>query len=222
MAIPKTTYKDYVTQFIYNGIMERRFKPGTRILENELSIELGISRAPVREALRELVGEGLLSYQPQKGHTITRLDADQVIDCYETRGVIEGYAAALATPHLTEEELEELFTLTERMTRHARKKQHRELIERGEEFHSLILSRCPNRELLASAEKLSRKLHILFFHYWGTLYSAEEVASRHRLIVESLVNKNAGHIEETVRRHYFETGRKIASLPEMIPNKETS
>lgn len=222
MPIPKATYKDYVISYIYNGIMERRFAPGQKLLEQELSLELGISRAPVREALRQLVAEGLLSYQPQKGHTVTTLDADQVVACYETRGVIEGYAAALAAPRLSGDELEELERLTNAMTRYARRGEHRELIQRGEEFHSLILNQCPNGELLNAANRLSRKLHILFYNHWGTLYSPEEVAARHRLIVEVLKEGVSQNIEQVVRQHYFETGRKIACLPDITRTKESA
>ncbi|GAB4554398.1 MAG: GntR family transcriptional regulator [Geothermobacteraceae bacterium] len=222
MSVPKATYKDYVITFIYNGIMDRRFQPGQKILEQELSLELGISRAPVREALRQLVGEGLLTYQAQKGHTVTVLDADQINACYETRGVVEGYAAALAAPLLTREEMKELERLTAAMTRYARRGEHRELIERGEEFHSLILNHCPNGELLKAANRLSRMLHILFYTHWGTLYSPEEVASRHRLIVEALKKGESRDIEQTVREHYFETGRKIAQLPDITRTKESA
>lgn len=220
MPVPKATYKDYVIQYIYNGIMERRFLPGAKILEQELSLELGISRAPVREALRQLVGEGLLNYRPQKGHTVTILDADQVMACYETRGVIEGYAAALAAPLLTDEEMKELERLTGAMTRYARRGEHRELIERGEEFHSLILSRCPNNELLQAAQRLSRMLHILFYTHWGSLYTPKEIANRHQLIVSALRQDDNRVIEQTVREHYFETGRKIAQQPDISSIKE--
>ncbi|RMF43028.1 MAG: GntR family transcriptional regulator [Deltaproteobacteria bacterium] len=222
MPVPKATYKDYVIRYIYNGIMERRFQPGQKILEQELSLELGISRAPVREALRQLVGEGLLTYQPQKGHTVTILDAKQVLACYETRGVIEGYAAALSAPLLAREEMKELERLTGAMTRYARRGEHRELIERGEEFHSLILNRCPNGELLNAANRLSRMLHILFYTHWGTLYSPEEVASRHRLILEALRKGDSQEIEQVVRQHYFETGRKIAQQPDISRTKESA
>lgn len=212
MEIPKATYKDYVIRHIYDGIMNDRFRAGEKILEQELSLELGISRAPIREALRELVGEGLLSHQAQRGHFVTLLSSQEIVDTYQTRGVIEGYAAALAAPDLGTKDLGTLQQLCRRMENHARRQQHRELIERGEEFHNLILDRCPNRELYNFGDRLSRKLHILFCRYWGTLYQPEEVAARHLRIVDSLRQRDTTVIEATIRDHYFETGRKIAAV----------
>jgi len=214
MAIPRQTYKDYVIRHVYDGIMTGRYPAGEKVLEQELSLELGISRAPVREALRELVGEGLLRYKAQRGHFVTLLVPGEIIDAYQTRGVIEGYAAALAAPALDRDDLAALEQLCERMELHARREQHRELIERGEEFHGLILEHCSNRELFNSGARLSRKLHILFRRYWGTLYSPEEVAERHLQIVGALEAKSATAIEQVVREHYFETGRKIAAAQE--------
>lgn len=212
MSIPKETYKDYVIRHIYDGIMNDRFRAGKKILEQELSLELGISRAPVREALRELVGEGLLSHQPQRGHFVTLLRPEEIINTYQTRGVIEGYAAALAEPYLKAEQYLALRHLCKRMEAHANRQEHREVIERGEEFHGLILDHCPNRELYSFGDRLSRKLHILFYRHWATLYQPEEVAARHLRIVDSLEQKDSTVIETTVREHYFETGRKIAAL----------
>ncbi|PNU20140.1 hypothetical protein C2E25_08800 [Geothermobacter hydrogeniphilus] len=213
MGIPKTTYKDYVIRHIYDGIMNDRYPAGEKILEQELSLELGISRAPVREALRELVGEGLLSHQAQRGHFVTLLTSSEIVDAYQTRGVIEGYAAALAAPALATNDLQQLRQLCKRMENHAARQQHRELIERGEEFHGLILAHCPNRELYHFGDRLSRKLHILFCRHWGTLYRPEEVAARHRNIVDCLQRQDPALIEQAIRDHYFETGRKIAALP---------
>lgn len=214
MAIPKATYKDHVIAHIYTGIMQNRYRSGDKILEQALSQELEISRAPVREALRELVGEGLLSHAPQRGHYVTALGPTEISNAYETRGVIEGYAASLAAPLLTKKDFATLTRLTTQMELHARKEEHCELIERGEEFHALILDRCPNRELFSFGHKLSRKLHILFCHHWGTLYSAAEVAERHLQIINSLATGDTGTIESTIRQHYSETGCKIAALPD--------
>lgn len=214
MAILKSTYKDHIIQYIYSGIMENRFRPGDKIREQRIAEELEISRAPVREALRELVGEGLLSHQAQRGHFVTTLGPAEISNAYETRGVIEGYAASLAAPLLTRSDLDALATLTKHMEHHARREEHCELIARGEEFHSLILERCPNREIFNFGNKLSRKLHILFCHHWGTLYTPEEVAKRHLRIVESLASGDPSTIESTIRQHYSETGDKIATLPE--------
>jgi len=210
MEKPKT-YKDYVIGHVYSGIMAGRYAAGEKIMESSLSLELGISRAPVREALRELVGEGLLDYRPQIGFFITSLNPAQIIDAYSTRGVLEGFAAAQAAALLGDDDRAELSRLVAQMERDAVAGRQQELVEVGDEFHSLILERCPNRQLFAFSSNLSRRLHVLFCRHWPALYGADEVAARHGLIVAALERRNGAEIEQVVRDHYFETGHKIAA-----------
>lgn len=212
MAIIKQTYKDFVIDHVYRNIMDGELRPGDKLLESELSASLGISRAPVREALRELVADGLLDYRPQAGACIAALSPDQIVDAYTTRGVLEGYAAALAAPHLTADDLETLNTLARGMQIQASAGENHQMIDAGEDFHRLIFERCPNHQLLEFAARLSRRLHVLFSRHWATLYTPEEVTRRHLEIVTRLAEGESQRIEACLRQHYSETGRKIADL----------
>ncbi len=71
MPIERSTYKDHVVKYIYDGMRENRYKAGDKILESHMAKELGISRAPIREALADLVRSGLLEYRPQVGNFVT-------------------------------------------------------------------------------------------------------------------------------------------------------
>lgn len=212
MAIIKQTYKDFVIEHVYRSIMDGALYPGDKLLETDLSASLGISRAPVREALRELVADGLLDYRPQAGTCIAVLSPEQIVDAYTTRGVLEGYAAAQAAPHLTAEDLANLRVLALGMQDQASAGENHQMIDAGEEFHRLIFERCPNRQLLAFAARLSRRLHVLFSRHWATLYTPGEVTRRHLEIVERLAEGKPLRIEACLRQHYSETGRKIADL----------
>ncbi len=212
MALDKKTYKDFVIDHVYGGIMEGKLEPGQKVLEVALSAELGISRAPVREALREMIGDGLLDYRPQVGTFVARLTPADIRDAYATRGVLEGFAAACAAPHLTAEDIRRLRALCDRMETEAVGHLQRPLIDTGEDFHHLILSRCPNPLLNDFSARLSRRVHIQFSHYWGRMYEGQEIRSRHLQIVEALAGGDPRQIEETLRHHYFSTGERIAGL----------
>ncbi|MEA3545881.1 MAG: hypothetical protein U9R69_11795, partial [Thermodesulfobacteriota bacterium] len=73
-------------------------------------------------------------------------------------------------------------------------------------------SKCDNIQLLEYTDRLSLKLHILFFKYWGKLYNAAEIGRRHREIVDSVKVQDLNLIETVVRQHYVETGSKIANI----------
>ncbi|HWJ80762.1 MAG TPA: GntR family transcriptional regulator [Nocardioides sp.] len=78
------------------AIVEGRYEPGTRLVEQRIAEEFDLSRTPVREALRTLEAEGLVQIEPHRGATVRRLDADEIVDLYALRARLEGYAAELA------------------------------------------------------------------------------------------------------------------------------
>jgi len=212
MPIVKKTYKDQVVNYIYQLLLTGELGPGDQIKESLLAEQMGISRAPIREAMKELISNGLVDYRPQVGNFIPVLSPKQIIDSYTTRGVLEGYAVMETCEQFSEEEIDKLENLAEQMENYARKKNHKMVVEAGGEFHDLLISKCNNVQLLDYTDRLSLKLHILFFKYWGKLYDPTEIGRRHREIVESIKAKDRDLIEKVVRQHYVETGSKIASL----------
>lgn len=212
MAIIKTTYKDQVVEHIYQLILAGTLEHGDQLKESVLSLEMGISRAPIREALKELIGDGIIEYRPQVGNFITQLSPRETVDAYITRGVLEGFAIMDTHDQFSSDEIEELEALTTSMEKSAKKNDHKRVISIGGEFHDKLVGKNRNIQLTEYTERLSKKLHILFYKYWSSLYSPDEIGDRHRRIIQVLKADNPRDIEETIRQHYAETGNKIASL----------
>ena len=212
MIIKKTTYKDQVAEYVYNLVLEGTYAPGDQVKESRLAAELGISRAPVREAMRGLVASGILEYKPQIGYYINSLSPKQIIDAYTTRGVLEGFAVR-STMHLFgEEQLEELSELTLKMQKAAQRENRKKVVEVGDTFHTLLVSENMNVQLAEYTGMLSLKLHVLFFKHWSSLYSPAEIRKRHDNIVNAIAQNDPMAIEDVIRGHYTETGTKIAKL----------
>jgi len=212
MSIVKKTYKDQVVDFVYQLLLDGELGPGDQLKESLLAEQMGISRAPIREAMKELIMNGLVDYRPQVGNFIPVLSPKQIIDSYTTRGVLEGYAIMETRQQFSGEEIEKLEDLVTQMERYGKKNNHKMVVQVGGEFHDLLISKCNNVQLLEYTDRLSLKLHILFYKYWGRLYSPEEIGTRHRKIVQSIKSGEADLIEKAVRDHYVETGTKIAAL----------
>jgi DNA-binding GntR family transcriptional regulator len=212
VVIKKTTYKDQVVEHIYDLVLDGRFSPGEHVKESVLAKEMGISRAPVREALRELISSGIVEYRPQVGNFIALLSPKQIVDSYTTRGVLEGFAVMETQHSFGEDDLEELDLMVERMRKLAVKGERKKVVQVGGEFHDLLTSYNRNVQLAEYNERLSLKLHVLFYKHWSTLYSPDEIGNRHGRIVESLRSAGGVRIEQTIRDHYIETGTKIAAL----------
>jgi DNA-binding GntR family transcriptional regulator len=212
MVIVKRTYKDQVVEYLYNLILEGTLTPGDQVKESSLSIEMGISRAPIREGLKELISNGIIEYRPQVGNFINQLSPKEVVDAYITRGVLEGYAIGTTYHLFSEEEVDELSDMTTLMEKCAHKNNQKMVVKVGDDFHRLLISKCNNIQLIEYTERLSLKLHILFFKHWSTLYSEEEIGNRHQRIVDALKSNDKSRVEAVIRDHYTETGTKIAAL----------
>lgn len=211
MAIERSTYKDHVIQYIYDGLRENRFRAGEKILESHLAKELGISRAPIREALADLVRTGLLEYRPQVGNFVAAPSPQEIIDSYVARGVLEGFAVAEGIDRFTEEDLLRLEEMAHKMATHARKGQHKALIDLGQQFHEELFCHCTNLQIVRFTEQLSLKLHLLFYRHWGKVYEPEEIRDRHLEIVQTIRQQDPVAVELIIRRHYIDTGHKVVA-----------
>lgn len=212
MTIIKRTYKDQVVEHVYNLLLDGVLSPGDQLRESRLATEMGISRAPIREALKELVTDGILTYRPQVGTSITQLSPKEIVDAYITRGILEGYAAMSCHDRFSPIEFETLEEMTCAMKDAARKADRKNVVQIGDDFHSLLISKSDNSQLVDFTRRLSLKLHILFYKFWSRLYDPEEVGDRHFRIVAQLRSGHPSRIEAVIRDHYRETGEKIAAL----------
>lgn len=211
-VIQKTTYKDQVIDHIYNLVLKGAFSPGDQIKESLLARSMGISRAPVREALKELIAGGIVEYKPQVGNYIALLSPKEIVDAYTTRGILEGFAMMATRELFSEEDFEQLDVLVNRMEKAAYDNNRKSVVEVGGGFHDLLISKNRNVQLAEYTTRLSLKLHVLFFKHWSALYPPEEIGTRHRRIVTRLREGEPWAIEQVVRDHYVETGTKIAAL----------
>ncbi len=214
MVIKKTTYKDQVVDYIYKEILKENIKPKEQVKESHLSEVLQISRAPIREALKELIGIGILEYKPRVGTFVVDLSPKDTLNAYITRGVLEGYAASQVCRQFGDEMIDRLYTMCDEMEILAKEGKNIELIDLGDRFHEEIFLKCSNNQLVSFTKTLSIKSHLMFSRYWPKLYLPNEINKRHRLIVDAIKNKNPKSVEEMVRNHYLETGKKIAELKE--------
>jgi DNA-binding GntR family transcriptional regulator len=99
------TLRQAVAAELHGMIMRGELQPGERLVEDRLAEQLGVSRNPVREAIRLLESTGLVEVVPRRGAYVTRLDVADVRELLDLRGVVEGYAAALAAERATEADL---------------------------------------------------------------------------------------------------------------------
>jgi len=209
----KEPLKDKIIEHIYSAIINEEYPQGSQIKELPLSEKLKVSRAPIREALLELVSLGVLEQIARKGVFVKEITSKDIYDTYESKGVIEGFLAAEFALHATQKDIDQLSLHVEQMSdaNNDRKK----IVKVGADFHKLTLKYAKNRVLLDTLEKINKKSQLLFYKNWTKLYSPRKVKTRHQKIVDAIISRDKQIIEDVIREHYFETGTKIILLREV-------
>lgn len=193
-----------VFQSIRENILNGIYEENEELRENTLAKELGVSRTPVREALRQLELEGLVKIVPNKGACVTGITAKDVKDIYATRSMLEGLCARWATEHITDEqiaELEEVILLSEFHLNRASKEQPQQVTELDGKFHE-VLYRASNSRILRHVlsdfhkyVKLARKASVT------NHMRAEKSIEEHKAILDAIKNKDADRAEALANEH---------------------
>ncbi len=208
---------DDVSNHIREAIRTGRYAPGERIRETEVASWLGVSRTPVREALRRLESEGLLGFESWRGVVVAKLDRQQVSELYAMREVLEGAAARLAARHIDDAEIEVLSMLLDRADAAANAPDKLAAVNR--QFHETIYAAAHNRYLLQTLEQLRNALALLRGTTFAVPGRAGVAAQEHRQIVEEIRNRDPDRAEEAARSHIAAAHR--ARLRLMIEEDET-
>lgn len=173
--------------------------PGDRLTETDLATRLGISRTPVREAIRALEADGLVDHQPRAGARIRKLDYAEVTELYEMRVVLEGTAARFAARAAYDSELAELEEITEDMA--AAHDDPERIYHANRHFHSVLLNAARNRFLIRSVEAVQKTLLILGRSTLEEADRARGAISEHRAILSALRAHDGDAAEAAMRTH---------------------
>ncbi len=172
--------------------------PGARLRETELAERFGISRTPVREAIRLLEADGLVAHIPRQGATIRLLDYTEVMELYEMRAVLEGTAARLAARAASDMELDELAALNAEL---ASAKDTATAYELNRQFHMTLLDAAKNRYLVKSVNALQKTLLILGPTTLIEPIRAQDAVTEHDAILVALRDRDGMRAEAAMRAH---------------------
>jgi DNA-binding GntR family transcriptional regulator len=195
----RASRSEYVLERIRESIQNGDYKPGERLTELELAERLGVSRTPVREALRRLESDGLLVFEPWRGVVVAELDHQQVGELYTMREVLEGTAARLAAKHISEAEMGVLETLLAKEAKQL-KKPH-ELANTNRHFHHAIHASAHNRYLMQTLGTLRDSLALLHGTTFSVAGRARVAHGEHKDIVAAIVQRDGSAAEEAARAH---------------------
>ncbi|HWP99309.1 MAG TPA: GntR family transcriptional regulator [Vicinamibacterales bacterium] len=158
-AVRAESIADKVYALLRQEIAGGAVRPGERIQEKVLAARLGVSRTPIREALLRLEAEGVVLCNSRRSYNVRVLTVQDVREIYDTLGILEGAAAAAATPRLQPEDLEELRRLNRLMAGAAARPDLRAFGEWNRRFHDVFLLRLDNRVLRETCTLIRGRLY---------------------------------------------------------------
>jgi len=207
MVIQHRTLDSFVVAEVRERIVSGTLPAGTKIDQQALAEELGVSRMPVREALRRLAAEGFVRLISHRGAVVAELSHDEIIEIYEMRGVLQGLASRLAVPNYTDAQIEEMKRVLERLDE---TKDMAKWIELNQSFHDLIETPSNAQHLLQLIERLTQQcapylqISVVFLH------AEESAVESHHAILDACVNRDPDALEQAVRSHLVNWGRDVA------------
>ncbi len=210
-ALPRVALSDRVKEYIVEAILGGDLEPGDRIVESSLARELGVSQAPVREGIRDLVLLGFLESEPYKGTSVRSFSPEELWEVYTVRAALESLAARLAAAHFTEEDAERLQDLLEEMIEAGRRQDRDAITELDNDFHETILRISQNSTLYRLWQTLQYGRWTIVTYRITTL-DLEYLAARHRDLLEALETGDPDKAARAMQRHIEDMGKPPEGL----------
>jgi len=206
----RLTAHQLVYEFLRDRILTGQYEAGMRLRPEQIAAELGVSRMPVREAVRQLDAQGLLTTLPNRGVVVSKLTPEEVVELFEIRAPLEGLAARFAVAHITDEALLDIDHLLARMRLVADK--HLLWIERHEDLHDRICQLSRRVRLCQMARQLRMQVQPYLRLFTSTGGSPELSAFRHELILDALRARDGDRAEAAMREHVMANANAIAAF----------
>ncbi len=187
--------------WVKDAILSGRFEPGTRLVEQSLSKELGVSRSPLREALRRLEQEGLVRAAPRRGVSVVAPSVRDVDDVYAIRAALEGLAARLAAGRVDETAEVRLARILDRMERAIARGELKLAASADASFHAAILEYGGNGRLVDLSSGLADLVRRVRLAVLAQRGRAEAALAEHREILEALAHRDPARAERHMQSH---------------------
>lgn len=193
--------RDVVFRTLRQAILTGEMKPGERLLEIHLANKLGVSRTPIREAIRMLELEGLVIMVPRRGAQVAQITEKSMSDVLEVRCALDELAVELACARITEEEKEELMTACEAFEKATLTGQVHVIAKADVEFHDIIFKAAGNPRLTQMINNLAEQMYRYRFEYIKDESQHQMLVKEHRRICESISSKDVVASKDAIREH---------------------
>lgn len=195
------TVQEFVLVELRNALGTGELKPGQPIRQEVIAERLGVSRVPLREALKILEGEGRVIHQPHRGYHVPELSLSELHEVFWIRGILETQAARLATERLTEADIERIVVAQQLAAAATTHGDAQAMTTANREFHFAVFEGCRMDRLVRIIRNLWNATDAYRWVYYESHLNRERVAQEHREIVEALHQRDADRLISAIDAH---------------------
>jgi DNA-binding GntR family transcriptional regulator len=195
------TAQEAVLAELRRGILQRELKPGSQILQDAVAAELGVSRVPVREALKILEGEGHITYSPHRGYFVARLTYHELSEIYRIRELLEAEAVAVGLPRFCNEDAARMQTAIDLMAASHNKQDIRKLTTANKDFHFTLIESCGRQHLVRIIRQLWDSTDPYRSLYYTDSAHVDRVNKEHSRILEAARCGELAKLIELLNEH---------------------
>lgn len=192
---------EVVFEYLRNAILAGELKPGERLMEVTIADQLGVSRTPVREAIRKLEKESFVIMIPRKGAYVADLTKKDIMEVLEIRKELEGFAAALAAERMTLAEKESLGRIVERFNESLMNMDKKSMIDSDNEFHSAIFEATKNQRLINIIYDLHDQFQRFRLIYFNEFNNFKEIQASHNRIFDAIIKQDSKNARLEAENH---------------------
>jgi DNA-binding GntR family transcriptional regulator len=199
--------RDKIYEKTRDDITWGRLAPGERLVEDRLAEEFKASRSPVREALRLLEAEGLITFERNRGITVAKLSIKQVEEIYVMRWLLEGYAARVTGSNIAPKGIARLVDLNEKLQVAGKQRALKEWFNYNSLFHNYFYEQCGNSNLIKVVDNLKRKVSRYDYVSMSVPWNFETSLEHHEGMIEGC-KKNDGEMVEKFMKLHLESNKE--------------
>lgn len=215
---PTALYQE-VAERLRQRIFAHELTPGMWIDEQKLAEQYGISRTPLREALKVLASEGLVDLRPRRGCYVTEISPQDLDDIFPLMALLEGRCAAEAVQRAKPADIKGLAAIHERLEAAAREGRIDAFFEANQEFHRKIQELANNRWTLSVIQDLRKVLKLSRMHSLSLEGRLQQSLDEHRLIMAAFEAKNQNLAEQCMHDHLLSGREALAKMQDVVTAK---
>lgn len=193
--------RDVVFKTLRQAILRGELKPGERLMEIKLANKLGVSRTPIREAIRKLELEGLVNMMPRRGAVVAEITLQDLEDVLEVRAVLEELAVQKACENITEDQLRDLKKAANDFKRSLEDDNLLACVETDMAFHEIIYSAANNRRLQQMLQNIREQMYRYRLEYLKDKRMHRLLVEEHDTIRRALKKRDAAKAGSAMRTH---------------------